>query len=117
MHVAGFLHEQNRNDADDYIEIDYDAIKQVEMDDFLRSGSLLKQFRKCNETKIGKKWGCRRINNYDGDSILHYPSVAGHENPKTVFTSKKKCHNNRDCEYGQRKGLSPGDVEDIVNLV
>ena len=50
MHVAGFLHEQNRNDADDYIEIDYDAIKQVEMDDFLRSGSLLKQFRKCNET-------------------------------------------------------------------
>ena len=109
------MHEQNRNDRDDYIEVDYDAIKQVEKTDFLRSGVLHKQFKKCSLSKTGKKWGCKKIGKYDGNSILHYPQIFGFQSPTKIFTPIKNCDNGI-CDYGQRKGLSPGDVRDIKSL-
>ena len=109
------MHEQNRNDRDDYIDVDYDAIKHVEETDFLRRGSLLKQFKKCRLSKLGKKWGCKKIGKYDGNSILHYQQIFGIESPTKIFTPVKKCSNG-ECDYGQRRGLSPGDVRDIASL-
>ena len=127
MHVVGFMHEQNCNDRSDYIEIDYDAIKQVELEDFLPIGSLRKKFRKCSLTKTGQKWGCKRIGKYDGNSIFHYPNtvehwpppsiraLVGHQSPTKIFTAVRNCSNG-ECDYGQRKELSPDDVRDIELL-
>ena len=71
----------------------------------------------CKFTDTGKKWGCRRINAYDGESILHYPQFFGEVRGtrKKVFTAKKKC-NNQDCNYGQRTNLSILDIKDIDTL-
>ena len=109
------MHEQNRNDREDYIEVDYDAIRQVEEADGMLNQKLRKQFRKCSLTKTGKRWGCKRIGNYDGNSILHYPKVFGDELPTKIFTPIRNCTNG-ECDYGQRKELSPGDVRDIESL-
>ena len=109
------MHEQNRNDASDYIEIDYDAIKKVEESDGWPTGKLKKQFRKCSLTKAGKKWGCKKIGKYDGNSILHYAKKFGDELPTNIFTPIRNCSNG-ECEYGQRLELSPGDVKDIEIL-
>ena len=48
------MHEQNRNDRSDYIEVDYDAIKKVEETDGLPTGRLRRQFRKCSLSEIVK---------------------------------------------------------------
>ena len=113
--LIGFLHEQNRNDRDDYIEIDYDAIEEIEQEHYLRSGSLRHQFKKCNLTKIGKRWGCKRINKYDLESILHYSNTYLDTLAPKIFKAKVKC-DGIECNYGQRNGLSPLDVSDIEEL-
>ena len=101
-------------DRDEYIEVDYDAIRQVEEEDNLKTGYYRNQFMKCNLTKTGKKFGCKKIGHYDGNSILHYKNIFGDQSPRTIFTTKK-CING-ECDYGQRRELSPGDVRDIEDL-
>ena len=113
--MIGFLHEQNRNDRDDYIEVDYDAIEEIEQQNYLRPGSLQRQFKKCNLTKAGKKWGCKRINKYDLESILHYSNTYLDTLAPKIFKAKVKC-DGIECNYGQRDGLSPLDVSDIEEL-
>ena len=112
---AGFRHEQSRNDRKDYIEVDYDAIKEVQQDRGIPRNWLLNQYKKCSLTKHGKRWGCKRINNYDLESILHYPNTYLDTPTPKLFKAKVKC-NNRECNYGQRKELSPLDVADIEVL-
>ena len=113
--VLGFQHEQNRNDRDDYIEIDYDAIKQVEQENFLRPNSFRNQFRKCNLTRTGKRWGCKRINNYYLESILHYSNTYLERSTPRIFKAKVNC-SNEECDFGQRRELSRLDVSDIEEL-
>ena len=73
--------------------------------------------------------GCRRIGNYDGDSIMHYPTtltmqVKNFKNQFideeiTVLTLNEKAHRlceNGRCSPGQREGLSVNDVLDIASL-
>lgn len=73
--------------------------------------------------------GCRKVGNYDGDSIMHYPTtlkmqvknVNGYWEDKeiTVLTLNEKAHRlceNGRCSPGQREGLSVNDVLDIASL-
>ena len=73
--------------------------------------------------------GCRKIGNYDGDSIMHYPTTLtmqvknfkDHWEDKeiTVLTLNEKAHRlceNGRCSPGQREGLSVNDVSDIAFL-
>ena len=108
------MHEQNRMDRDNFIDVDYDAIREAEQEDFM-PGKYVKNFRKCNLTRIGQRWGCRKINQYDGNSILHYPKAVGQLSPRDAFTAKKNC-GNKPCNYGQRLGLSSLDVSDIETV-
>ena len=115
MHAVGFVHEQTRSDRDNFIHVDFDEIAQFEKDDGWPNGTWAKQFIKCNYTRIGRKYGCRVLNTYDKDSITHYPAVIGESNPRTIITSKVPCGVGG-CNFGQRVGLSDGDIADIEKL-
>ena len=106
------MHEHNRNDRNDYIEMDYDAIRQVEEEDFVPPGTHAKNFLRCNETDLGRRFNCKILNAYDKSSIMHYRNKIGSINPREVFRSRQPCPNN-DCKFGQREYLSPMDMKDI----
>ena len=73
--------------------------------------------------------GCRKVGNYDGDSIMHYPTTLTmqvknvndywEDKEITVLTLNEKAHRlceNGRCSPGQREGLSINDVSDIAFL-
>ena len=85
----------------------------------------LRQFERCDRSKIAKTKGCQPLGQYDGDSIMHYPptlSAQVRENGKlvnktfTVFKLKDAadslCEGGR-CHPGQRNRLSIGDINKI----
>ena len=115
MHAIGFMHEQNRSDRDAIINIDFDEIENYERDEGWPNGTWAKQFIKCNYTRIGRKYGCKILNSYDKQSITHYPATLGESNPRTIITSKVPC-GEEGCNFGQRVGLSNGDIADIEKL-
>ena len=98
-------------DRNDFIEIDYDAIKEVEEEAFVPNGTYAKNFLRCNETKLGRLFTCKILNKYDKSSIMHYKNRMPN-NQRVVFTSKQPCPDN-DCKFGQREYLSPMDIKDI----
>ena len=69
----------------------------------------------CNETRFGRKYGCKTLNKYDYASISHYPNVLGEDHPRVVFVNKTACGKNG-CQFGQRLYLSPLDVADIEKV-
>ena len=115
MHTIGFVHEQNRSDRDAFIDVDFDEIEKFERDEGWPNGTWTKQFMKCNYTRIGKKYGCKILNEYDKESITHYPAVIGESNPRKIIKSKLPC-GIEGCNFGQRIGLSDGDIADIEAL-
>ena len=60
-----------RLDRDNYVDIDFQAIEKYEI---AKTGSVKNttknQYLRCDEHKIGKTRGCRKIGEFDGDSIL-----------------------------------------------
>ena len=118
-----------RLDRNDYVDIDFKAIKEYEIKEY---GSITnktkRQFIRCDLTKIAKKKGCRPIGVYDGDSVLHYPPILttqviedGNYVDKDfrVFTLKDEAHalcSGGRCNPGQRNGLSANDIVDIKVL-
>ena len=119
-------------DRDDYIEVDYDEIEKYEKGTKNRPINrrrILANYKKCNETRGGKKKGCKKVGKYDGNSIMHYPlsRIAqdiddNGEYFNTTFkilTLRDKAHalcKGGRCEPGQRNGLSSGDISDISTL-
>ena len=115
MHVVGFVHEHTRNDRDEYIKVDFEAIKMFEKDEGWPNGTWASQFKLCNTTRIGRRWGCKVLNPYDLNSITHYPDVIGENNPRRIIFNKTSCGENG-CNIGQRLHLSSLDVADIEKL-
>lgn len=98
MHVAGFYHEHQRPDRDEWISIDMANVKSVF--DFKRYSDA--------ETKT--------VNKYNYASILHYPSDI--LNPNMVFDTSKKTITplkplDAETILGQRGALSTIDIESI----
>ena len=110
--LLGMGHEQSRPDRDNHIDVDFASIMQFEKDEGWPNGTWVKQFLKCNETKFGRKWGCKTLNKYDYNSITHYPSRLGQVNPRTIIRNKLPC-GEEGCHFGQRWSLSSLDVADL----
>ena len=109
------MHENNRDDRDGFIEVNFNAIKEFEQDMFLPNGTWQKRYIKCNFTRLGRKWGCRVMNTYDYLSITHYPAFLGEGNPKQVITPKSQC-TDQNCTLGQRQQISRIDIKDIETI-
>ena len=128
-HFVGFYHEVTRLDRDDFVDIDFEEIKQFEIAKYHRiTNRQRRQYIRCDQTKIAESKGCRPIGVYDGNSIMHYPptrTAQVRENgslvDKTfrVLTLKPEAHalcKDGRCNPGQRNGLSSNDVSDIATL-
>ena len=113
--VVGFAHEQGRPDRNKFITINFDAIAQFERDEGWPEGTWQNQFLMCNETRFGRKYGCKVFNRYDYSSISHYPNVLGEDIPRVIIVNKTSCGENG-CQFGQRFSLSPLDVADIEKV-
>ena len=113
--IWGFAHEQGRPDRDQFITIDFEAIAQIERDEGWPNGTWQNQFLMCNETRFGRKYGCKTFNRYDYSSISHYPNILGENNPKVIIVNKTSCGEDG-CKFGQRLTLSPLDVADIEKV-
>ena len=119
-----------RLDRDDFVDIDYDAMKNYEIAKYHRvKNKINKQYLRCDQHKIGKERGCQKIGaHYDGDSILNYPpevkaQIIENENFVdkyfTLFTLKPEAHalcKNGVCNPGQRDRLSFNDIKEIQIL-
>ncbi|KAM8707427.1 hypothetical protein ACLKA7_011503 [Drosophila subpalustris] len=90
MHSLGFMHEQTREERDDYVQINKENIRT----------KYLKNFRKANKTM---SFGVE----YDYGSIMHYSRKAFSSNGLPTMTAIKKLKGVR---MGQRWGFSQSDV-------
>ena len=133
---VGFYHEVTRLDRDNFTDVDYEAIEEYE--DIMKVNKR-RQYIRCDKTQLSKKnyttdqgtiirKGCRKIGNYDGNSILHYPTtlvIQVKENGRfveknlTVLILKQSAHDlceGGQCNPGQRDGLSVNDIKNIQLL-
>jgi len=93
LHTAGLWHEQSRSDRNDNITILWDNIESDKKNNFNKHVS--------DGIDIGV---------YDCNSIMHYPAFAFSKNGMPTITSTK-C-----ASFGQRDGMSPGDIAAIHKL-
>ena len=100
MHTLGFWHEQAREDRDKYIKIIWSNIANDWRGQF----------------EVVKAPLAQLIGEYDLCSIMHYHATAGSKKDRwgRGSTTIVPVNPPRDCKrIGQRKGLSPKDVEKI----
>ena len=120
--ISGFYHEITNLNRDEYVDIDFDAITKYEKASFLPVNRTRRRYDRCDQTRLGKEYGCRQVGAYDANSILHHPPTltSYYDNTSfTVFTLKPSanalCENGK-CTPGQRDGLSKGDISKIATL-
>lgn len=96
VHAIGVMHEQSRIDRDEYIEINYDEIKQ----------KYIWNFDKSHYSNIG---------NYDYNSIMQYGRWAfSSSSEMTIKPINKLCDV---CYIGQDNKLSSGDIIHLNKLI
>ncbi|XP_065340722.1 zinc metalloproteinase nas-4-like [Cloeon dipterum] len=93
MHTVGFLHEQNRAERDQFVEILW---KNVEKN------------REENFKKIPASVAYTQIP-YDYESVMHYSTAAFSSNGKPTLKTKK----GGNFKVGQRERMSVGDIHKI----
>jgi hypothetical protein len=94
MHAAGFTHEQNRPDRDNYVKVLF--------------GNIPPEWRSQYEKASDQDFGIQGP--YDYYSIMHYPYNAPGTN-KPAFEFKNKNVNSN--EVGQRRGPTDTDIKKI----
>ena len=96
LHAVGFLHEQNRKERDQFVEIKTGNIKHEFRSNFVKSS-------------VGYEVP------YDYGSITHYSPKAFSSNGKPTIIAKK---NNEDpiLKMGQRDNFSSKDIEKIRKM-
>ncbi|CAG7823536.1 unnamed protein product [Allacma fusca] len=94
LHAAGFAHEHQRKDRDQYIDINYKYIRE----------SLQIQFRLLGKTH-------NTLTSYDYKSILHYSARADCISPCPLGVKTITPKKDPNAQLGQRKGLSSLDTE------
>lgn len=97
LHVVGFLHEQNREERDDFVRINSGNI---------RSGYEIN----FNKARPGEAtgFGVR----YDYGSVMHYTATAFSKNGQPTIEVKM----NTNEVLGQREGFSKSDVEKVNRM-
>lgn len=91
MHALGFLHEQNRNDRDNYVKINWENI--IDGMEF--------NFNKGFDSDMA----------YDYNSIMHYGQKTFSKNRKPTIEPIK-----RNIKIGNRVSASPSDIKKIQEL-
>lgn len=92
LHAAGLFHEHQRFDRDNYVKIVWDNIVDAEKDQFEKPSKLI----------------AKNIGSYNFQSVMHYKCTAFSNNgDKTILSS---------VSFGQREGLSQGDVDAIASM-
>ncbi|XP_041788195.1 zinc metalloproteinase nas-4 isoform X2 [Anopheles merus] len=91
MHALGFLHEQNREDRDDWVRIRYENIKAGTSNNFEKA-------KKGTTNSFGVA--------YDYASIMHYSSNAFSTNGNPTIEAKRAGGN----KMGQRQAFSSSDL-------
>lgn len=96
-HAAGFMHEQNREERDGFVNIRYNNVEPDKRKNFEKS-------------KSGEATGFGV--GYDYGSVMHYSSVAFSINGKPTIDAKMKTNE----VMGQRNGFSRKDIEKINKM-
>uniref|UniRef100_A0A1A9VKK5 Metalloendopeptidase n=1 Tax=Glossina austeni TaxID=7395 RepID=A0A1A9VKK5_GLOAU len=96
MHALGFLHEQNRQERDDYVAIQYHNIEK----------HALGNFERATETAA---FGVP----YDYGSVMHYSPNAFSSNGRPTIVSLRPLADN---VMGQRNGFSAFDIEKLNKM-
>ena len=92
--LLGYMHEQSRNDRDDYVTINWDNIEPG---------------------KVGNFWKCtpcqHQNTTYDYGSVMHYPdwAFAINRSIPTIVTKNGE-------HIGQRNGFSENDITRLNTL-
>jgi hypothetical protein len=94
LHAAGLFHEQSRDDRDNYVKIFWDNIQPSEEDNYEKA-----------------PWYSKDIGYYNFSSIMHY----GCED-FAIDPTKKTMDSIGKFAFGQRTGLSAGDVDAIKSM-
>ncbi|XP_065359198.1 hatching enzyme 1.2-like [Calliphora vicina] len=96
MHALGFLHEQNREERDSFVNIQYQNIQQSAMSNFDRAAKTL-------------AFGVP----YDYGSVMHYSANAFSTNGRPTIVPVQNMGNTK---MGQRDGFSDFDVEKLNKM-
>lgn len=94
-HAVGLIHEQSRNDRDNYVTVHYENIIEEAFVDF-------NKFDSGTVTDVGT---------FDFGSLMLYSSNDFSVNGEATMTTK-----NGLCFTGQRNGLSAGDVQGVAAM-
>ncbi len=92
-HAVGMSHEQNRNDRDDFINIDFTNI----------SGNAASQFRKAT--------GSTDVGQYDFNSVMHYSAFSFALDPSRPVITAKDGRDPR--TIGSRGVLTTSDIQSV----
>uniref|UniRef100_A0A1I8M9I8 Metalloendopeptidase n=1 Tax=Musca domestica TaxID=7370 RepID=A0A1I8M9I8_MUSDO len=96
MHVLGFLHEQNRQERDGFVDIKYQNIRQAAYENFKKVSPTI-------------AFGVP----YDYGSVMHYSPRAFSQNGQPTIVAK---HPDGNQIMGQRNGFSNLDIEKINRM-
>lgn len=99
LHAIGFLHEQNREDRDDFVRVNKNNIKKGYESNFDKA--------KTGETN---SYGVE----YDYRSVLHYSATAFSRNGLPTIESLPK-HRSTE-KMGQREGFSKKDIDKVNRM-
>lgn len=94
-HALGMLHEQQRWDRNDHIDVHWGEVKFWYMSNFWRIAPFI----------------AKPIGEYDYESIMHYGSYAFHKGLNRTITTKEGLN-----VPGQRKELSEGDIKTLLHM-
>lgn len=97
LHVVGFLHEQNREERDEFVQINSQNIQNGYEINF-------KKARVGEATGFGVR--------YDYGSVMHYTTTAFSKNGQPTIVPKIKTNE----PIGQREGFSRSDIEKVKRM-
>lgn len=92
--ICSFMHEQNREDRDGSVVINWNNVRPATVDNFAKANA-----GTTDAMNVG----------YDFDSVLHYSPHAFSTNGQPTIVSKQGPKPN----MGQRRGFSVGDVQKL----
>lgn len=95
MHAVGFMHEQNRPDRDDWVQINYENIRSGAEDNF---------------QKLSSYYATTFNIPYDYNSVMHYNAYSFSKSGEATIVPLNDIG---DVDMGQRKQMSQLDIKKV----